>query len=238
MKLKCVLAALAICACAKSGYAQTAGDFTVSVGLSRFVPQSSGYVFDKSIYFGAPTRHLPRAHVKASDANALSLSGAYFITDNLASEFILNSPARFSIRGMADYWVDGPDGSNPLLSTLEQSSYMLLLKYYFSEPEAKFRPFLGAGLSYNHFTKARFYGAMYLIDPLTPATLSVKDTWAPVLNGGLTYQFNKRCFASLSVSYMRLQPTAEVRADSKDFRSYSKFKFNPVITFLSIGYRL
>ncbi len=238
MKLKHVIAMLAISACAKSSYAQTAGDFTVSVGLSRLIPQSSGYVFDKSIFLDAPMLHSPRAHVKASDANALSLSGAYFITDNLASEFILNSPARFSVRGMADYWIGGPDGPNPLLSTLEQSSYMLLLKYYFSDPEAKFRPFLGAGLSYNHFTKARFHGSMYLIAPLTPATLSVKDTWAPVLNGGLSYQFNKRCFASLSVSYMRLQPTAEVRSDSGNFKSYSKFKLNPVITSLSIGYRL
>jgi outer membrane protein len=134
------------------------------------------------------------------------------------------------------------------LGNAREWSPTLLLKYYFMDASSKFRPYLGAGGSYVWFSDVKLSSQMangaFLYSPQTgtaltgPTSAHISSSFAPVVNGGLSYNFNKHWSASFSVSYMWLKARATLTTNSSvgQVKSESKIKLDPIVTFLSVGY--
>jgi len=116
----------------------------------------------------------------------------------------------------------------------------LLLKYYFGTAQQKFRPYLGLGVTRVWFKDGTITNPdlnLLFGGPTTVA--SIKNSWAPVYNGGLTYAFDKHWGVALSVSYVPLKTTAVFDSSSQVgvVQSTAHIKINPIVTFLNVNYR-
>ncbi len=216
MKLKQIIAALAVLVCATAAHAQSAGSFILNAGWTYVAKKESAANFSGTAF----------KSISGESTNSFGLSGTYFITDNLAGELALSTPARINLKGAyrADY----------KLASVEQFSPALLLKYYFLNAEDKLRPYIGVGASRVSFRKTESY-AKYI-------NFDFKNKWAPVFNAGFTYQFTDQLFGGVSVTAMPLDAGTVTavyteRGTGRVASSTSKLKLDPITTFVSIGYK-
>jgi outer membrane protein len=125
----------------------------------------------------------------------------------------------------------------------------VLLKYYFGDAQSRLRPFVGAGGAYVWYSGVKLssatsngaflYSSTYgtALEGTTTAKLS--SSFAPVVNAGFTYNFDKHWSAGVSLSYMWLSTRATLTTHSSvgTVTSTSKIKLDPIISFASVGYR-
>jgi len=247
MKLKQLLAAAGVFACATAAHAQSAGSILLEGGWIHLSPQSSSDPLVVNSLGGVPINQaLANTGASVSNADTLGLSATYFVTDHIAPEFVFGIPPKFNLNGSGSL---GPLGK---LGTVRQWSPTLLLKYYFGEAEQKVRPYLGLGVTRVWFTDgtitnpnlgSTLAGQLGLPASLVGATTvsSVKSSWAPVFNGGLTYAFNKHWSAGISISYIPLRTTAVLNTATTipgvNAQSTAHITLNPIVTYLNVGYR-
>ncbi len=237
MKFRDIFVIVAVLSGTAAVQAQSAGNFILSGGWNHFRTQSGNQPIGDTTLKGG-YRDSYDDKLTLSDADAFSLTGTYFFTDHIAGELALTTPARFDGDGVSTR------ETHASLSKLRQKNASLLLKYYFFDAQEKLRPYVGVGISRvwfdNQHAKDNDFGLV------TTYQTSFKNKWAPILNGGLSYQFNKNWVGGLSISYMPLTTTATTNSvatsplnPEKPFRFENKtqIKLNPVITQLSIGYR-
>jgi outer membrane protein len=243
MKLKHIacaaLAALGV-AGASGAHAQSAGSLQVNAGWMHFAPQDSSGAFNVTAL--GQTQQRAGSGASVSNADTFGLTLQYFVTDHIAAEAVMGVPPKFHL--------DGEGTLSPLgeLGTAKEWSPTILLKYYFMDAQSKFRPYLGAGASYVWFSDVKLSSQMasgaFLYTPQTgtaltgPTSAHISSSFAPVVNGGMSYNFNKHWSASFSVSYMWLSARATLTTNSAvgTVRSESKIKLDPIVTFLSVGY--
>ncbi len=239
LKFRDIFVVVAVLTGTTTAQAQSAGDLILSVGWNHFRTPNGNQQVGDTIYYNDKNRVYPNDDkLTLGDADAFSLTGTYFFTDHIAGELALSAPARLDVSG-----VDIHSLAN--LSTIRQRNTSLLLKYYFSNAQEKLRPYVGVGISRvlfddEYLTERSANMIMYY-------HTSFENKWAPILNGGFSYQFNKHWVGSLSISYMLLKTTATTNSDmilpnSPETDPYlarnkTQIKLNPVITQLSIGYR-
>jgi outer membrane protein len=221
-------------------HAQSASDIQVSAGWMHFAPQDSSGPFNVTALGQTVTRQGASASV--SDADTFGLTLQYFVSDHIAVEAVTGVPPKFHLQGEGTL---APLGE---LGTAREWSPTLLLKYYFLSPQSKFRPYVGAGGSYVWFSDVKLSQPMangaFLYSPQTgnaltgPTSVHISSSFAPVVNAGLTYNFNKHWSAAFSVSYMWLSARATLTTTSAvgQIKSESKLKLDPIVTFLSVGY--
>ncbi len=245
MKLKQLLAIAATFACASVAHAQSAGSILLGAGWMHFAPQSSSDPLVVNSVNGAtnvPGFTGPQAGSGASvdGADTLGLTASYFFTDHIATEFVFGIPPKFEL--------DGSGTLSPLgqLGTVKQYSPTLLLKYYFGQANATVRPYLGLGVSRVWFSDGTITnpGLSYQLTGGpggTTSVTSIKSSWAPVFNGGLSYAFSKHWIAALSVSYLPLSTTAQFNSVNPVTHvttvSSAHITLNPIVSYLSISYR-
>lgn len=245
MKLKQLSAAAAVFACATAAHAQSAGSVVLGAGWIHFAPQSSSSPLEINSVGGFPI-HDSIANTGASveGTDTLGISATYFVTDHIAPEFVFGIPPKFDLDGSGQLSALGQ------LGTVRQWSPTLLLKYYFGQAEQKLRPYLGLGVTRVWYTDAKITnqelgpalgGALGFPAAAvgTTSVSSVKSSWAPVYNGGLTYSFNKHWSAGISVSYIPLKTTAVLNTTSiaGNVQSTAHIKINPIVSYLNVDYR-
>ena len=106
-----------------------------------------------------------------------------------------------------------------------------ILQYYFGAANAKFRPFLGLGVSYNWFSDLQLntnfikqtqdnLGAVLAAGAGKPGTTSVEakasSSWQPVFNAGLQYNMTEHFGLIASVTYIPLKTTSTVTIKAAD----------------------
>ncbi len=237
MKFRDALVVIAVLSGATAVHAQSAGDFILSVGWNHFRTQSGSQSIGDTTSEGETYTYTDR--LTLSDADAFSLTGSYFFTDHIAGELTLTTPARFEGDGVEAKY----DYAN--LSNIHQRNASILLKYYFSNPQEKFRPYVGVGISRALFDSQYAEEQQGIL--ITAHQTSFQNKWAPVLKGGLSYQFNKHWIGSFSISYMPLETMATTHSvidiaprpgkHPQFLLNKTQVRLNPVITQLSIGYR-
>jgi outer membrane protein len=227
-----ILAVSVLAACAMPAFAQSAGSNIVGIGWFHLAPR------DSSEGLTTQGRYQPDAHSSVSNADTLGLTFTHFLTDNMAVTADLGIPPTFDLTGTGTLARYGYIGS------AKQWSPAVVAKYYFGESSSKFRPFLGAGLSYTRYTDVTLSSTFQNVASggSGTANASLSDSWAPVLNAGASYKFNEKWSLNLSVSYIPLKTDAVITghpsaAPSMNVISTTSIKLNPVVTLLSLGYK-
>jgi outer membrane protein W len=131
----------------------------------------------------------------------------------------------------------------------------------------KFRPYIGVGVMYAHFTNVKLDSSINqdlvaaghmvqnVLDGKAGAALegktssadpSVKvkadDAWAPMATLGATYDFNDRWFGVGSVTYAPMSGDAKITVVNNNtgkelIRANTKIDIDPLITYVGVGYR-
>jgi len=131
----------------------------------------------------------------------------------------------------------------------------------------KFRPYIGVGVMYAHFTHLKLDGNVSndlvaaghmiqnVLDNKAGAALDGKtssanpkikveadDAWAPMATLGATYDFNPNWFAVGSVTYAPMSSDAKITISDSNtgkelIRANTKIDIDPLITYVGVGYR-
>lgn len=242
MQIQKTAAALVLLMCSAGwAHAQSAGQWKFGAGWFHVVPQSSGSPLTVNALGRSST--VEGSSSKVANAETFGLTATYFLTDNLALETAIAKPPRLRLIGTGTLERLGEVGSAEIVSP------SLLLQYHFLEPSAKLRPFVGAGLSYVKLSKIELANSIssgaFLRDPTLgsllegPTTASFSSSIAPVLSLGVNYNIDEHWSLGFSVSYTRLSTRATITTKSLvgDVVSTTKSKINPIVSFLSVGYR-
>lgn len=226
---------------AASASAQKAGDNVISAGWMHLKPFDSS----KPVRVTSPIQQeMPGSGSTVGSSDTLGLAYTRFLTDNLSLTFDAGIPPKFTLTGTGTLSGVGEIG------TANQLSPAVLLKWHFLESNAKLRPFVGAGLTYvwydNIKTTEKFQG--YMSNAMSRGATSagrtkvdLESSFAPVLNAGVTYAIDDRWSLNFSASYILLKTTAKMETTILGapavFKSETKLTLNPLVTFLSVGYK-
>lgn len=275
LTLTLLLAGLAALAGTPAAFAQKAGDNVVSAGW--FNIQTSGHsgpltttLIDVPINYplGLPTSfQAPGSSLSTSNANTLGLTFSHFFTDHIALTAVGGIPPEFKIYGHGELIPPGPAGAlgrqslgdpslNPIITKARQWSPAAMVQYHFFEPTARFRPYVGLGISYNFFTNITVnpafaasvnsnLGATLAAGAGIPGPTSVEadasKSWAPVLNIGGTYHFDEHWGVTAAVTYIPLKTDSIMRIKAANGTTLSTSKTtlepNPIIFFLAASYK-
>ncbi len=223
-----------------SAWAQNAGDWVIGAGWLHLSPQDSS----KPLTLTAPVRSVVAGSgASVGDSDTLGLSAVYFIDSHWAVEGVLGIPPKFKLDGKGTLARVGE------LGEARQWSPTILGKYYFNEANSAFRPFVGLGATYVWYSDIKLtpglqnaLGSQLRRPPLsTSTTADLDSSFAPVLNAGLSYQFDKHWGVSFSVSYIPLKTKAKLTTTTLGglpiATSEARLKLNPIVTYLSATYR-
>lgn len=151
---------ISLCALAASfstpGYAQTAGSFFVTAGWFHFAPQDRSDPLKLLSVGGSPVNiTFPNTGAGVSSADTAGFTAGYFVTDHIAAEFEFGIPPKFDLSGTGSLAQFGTIGS------IKQWSPTLLFKYFFLDANAKFRPYVGIGVTRTSFSDAKITNAAF-----------------------------------------------------------------------------
>lgn len=242
--LKIAVVALAA-AFSSAALAQSANENVVSVGWFHIAPQDSSTPL--SITSPAAVT-LPNTGATVENSDTLGFSWTHFFTDHWAGALDIGIPPTYKLNGTGSLSSVGQIGE------AKQWAPTILGKYFFNDANAQFRPFLGLGVSHVSYKDIsltnNFQGAIQhayaaigaeMGVPVTAGTTTanLNSSWAPVFNIGGSYAITKDWYASFSVSYLRMKTTANLTTPTNigPFLSTTTIKINPIVTFLSVGYR-
>jgi outer membrane protein len=217
--------------------AQGAGDFVATAGWFHFAPQVSSQPLTVSA--GGLSATVPGSGATVDDSDTLGVTATYFFTDHIATTAVFGVPPKFHLTGTGSLAGLGQIGS------AYEWSPTLLLKYFFNDAQSPFRPYVGAGGSYvwysgvklsSEVSSGAFLGSAALAGP---TTAKLSNSFAPVINAGFGYNIDKHWLVDVSLSYMWLTTRATLTTQSSygTVTSSTKLKLNPIVSYVSVGYR-
>ncbi|AYZ64974.1 OmpW family protein [Burkholderia multivorans] len=255
--------------------AQQAGDNVATLGWLHVMPQGSGgplttHVVDSPM--NGPLRlpssfTSPGTSLTVNNADTVGLTLTHFFTDHIAVTSVLGVPPEFKLTGHGEIRPFGPSGSlgnvdlgkaanQPAVKNARQWSPAVILQYYFNAPTARFRPFVGVGVSYSWFTNIQLngnfardinenLGSVLAAGAGKPGPTSVEakssSSFTPIYNIGASYAITSRWALTATLSYMPLKTYATTTIKAADgstlATSRSKVKADPLITFVGISYK-
>ncbi|MFC5521310.1 OmpW/AlkL family protein [Polaromonas jejuensis] len=181
---KKILVAAALVASAAHALAQQAGTWSVSAGITHIAPSVD------SDSLSSPSGTVPNAKVDVSSDSRLTAAVNYMATDNINLHLPLGFGFRHDLSGA------GVLAGVGKLAETRALPITLIGQYRFFDANARFRPYLGAGLSYVKFYKER---GTALLTALTnpggaPTSVSFKSKLAPALQVGGVFNLNEKWF--------------------------------------------
>lgn len=160
--------------------------------------------------------HVDSANGGAAGAAGVSINNkaipevdvTYFFTPNLAAELILTYPQKHNVR------LNGAK-----IGSLKHLPPTLLAQYHFTGFGA-FKPYVGAGLNYTRFSSVN----------IADGALTVKkNSVGLALQAGVDYALDKNWVLNLDVKKVQMDTTVS--------GGVGKFKVNPLLVGVGVGYR-
>ncbi|MBE2210203.1 MAG: OmpW family protein [Xanthomonadaceae bacterium] len=179
-KLAPIAAAVALFVAAPA-MAQSKGDFTVGIGVHNVAPKSDNGTLAGTL------------DVEVGDSVRPTVTGEYFVADNLGIELIAAFPFKhdIDIKGL------GRVGSTKHLPPT------LSVQYHFGATDAKIKPFLGAGVNYTWFFSEDTTGA------LAGNELRLDNSWGLAAHGGIDFALSPKSAIRVDVRWIDID--SEVR---------------------------
>lgn len=172
-----------------SAVAQTAGSVMVRLGATQIRPNVDSGDLTAPAFAGT----------KADIRSNTQLSGGftYMLTDNISVDIPLALPYKHDIVGAGAIAGVGKIGEVKALP------FTVLGQFRFLEPESALRPYLGLGLTYAKFYKARSTAVLSGLTggtPANPTTISIKSKFAFTPQVGASWRINELWFIDVSWS--------------------------------------
>jgi len=161
-----------------------------------------------------------KPHVSSGDLSTPSFAGtqidirsntqfaggvSYMLTDNVSIDVPLSLPFKHDIVGAGAIAGVGKIGEVRALPIT------LLGQYRFMEAKSAFRPYLGAGITYAKFYKAKSTAALSGLTggtPSNPTTISVDSKFGATAQLGATYAFAEGWFVEADLTHTFLKTRA------------------------------
>lgn len=220
MKTTHLSIAAALLVAAGCASAQKAGTISVEVGITKLAPQvTSGDL-------SAPA--FPGTKADVSSDTGLTGAANYMVTDNIAVNVPLGLGFKHDITGASRAAGFGK------IAEVRALPVTVLGQYRFGEASSKFRPYLGAGLTYAKFYKEKGSAALTaLTNPGgTPTTLSVGSKLAPSVQVGMVFNINDKWF--VNAHYVKTFLTVQANFSTGQTQ---ELKLNPNAFSASVGYK-
>jgi outer membrane protein len=215
-----VLAAAAALAASSGASGQAAGQWAVKAGLGKITPKV------KSGDVSAPALPGSKADVSADTQPIFAV--AYGVTDNLTVELDLGLPYKHEISGA------GAIEGTGVLGTVKALPPTLFAYHRFFEPEDRFRPYVGAGLTYAYFADETGSGKLTALSDIggPPTTFSLKNKAAGTLQVGLIVNINRKWFVDGNISKTWLKTKVSFSSGQTQ-----EMTLDPVAVTLGLGYK-
>lgn len=214
--------------------------FGVSAGWLHVMPQSSAQGVNNEI--SGNWKNTDGAGFKVKDADTVGLALDYFVNDNVSLEMVLGAPPKMKLSGVGKVNLVGNLGVNlgdyDNIATTRAYTPTFLAKYQFGTVNSKFRPYVGGGIMYAHFSDIKTDPNIKLPMGAQIQNVSVSDAIAPVVVAGADYNINKDWYATASVSYAHLSTDATLDIGGPiTVKGKSDIEINPIVTYVGLGYR-
>jgi outer membrane protein len=218
--VKMLVAAVAVAA-ASGASAQSAGQWTVSLGANKITPKvESGDI-------SAPALPHSTADV-ASDTQPVIVID-YSFTDNISVETFISPPYKHKIYGA------GALAGTGQLGSVEALPATVFAQYRFFQPGAKVRPFVGIGATYAYFQKATGSGRMTaLTNPgsSTPTSFKIDNKLTAAVQAGVALNINERWVASAAIVKNFLSTDVHFSTGQSQH-----MKLDPQAVMVTVGYK-
>lgn len=179
--------------------AQEQGDFTFGIGVATIIPEGG----DGALLGGG----LP---IDVGNGTSLTLTGEYFIFDNVGIELLAAYPFNHDIRA-----------AGGIIGEVDHLPPTLSLQYHFTN-QSRVTPFVGLGINYTTFVSDDARGA------LAGNALDLDDSFGVALHAGLDYAFTEKDAMRVDFRYIQIEP--DVKLNGVDI---GKAEINPLIFGLS-----
>lgn len=163
-----------------------------------------------------PGLGVPADAITLNDKWAPEVDFSYFLTKNLALELILTYPQEH------DVFLSGTR-----IGTAKHLPPTLTVQYHFI-PEGKFRPYLGAGINYTHFSDVN------LNVPGVGALTLDKDSWGTALQAGFDVEIRKGKFINFDIKKIYIDSDVKLAANGA---KVSHIKLDPIVVGVGFGWR-
>lgn len=173
------------------------------------------------------TPAFPGEKATVGTAYAPELDVTYMLTNNLGLELIA-ATTKHSAKGKS-----GTTGSIGKLADTWVLPPTLTLQYHFM-PDAKFRPYVGAGINYTIFYNSRASGSLEDVVGETDVSLSNSLGWA--VQAGADIPINEKMFLNFDVKYIDIDTTARLNTTAIG-RQRVRLGIDPLVVGFGVGMR-
>lgn len=173
------------------------------------------------------TPAFPNEKVSVDTAYAPELDVTYMLTNNLGLELIA-ATTKHSAKGKS-----GTTGSIGKLADTWVLPPTLTLQYHFM-PDAKFRPYVGAGINYTIFYNSRASGS--LEDAVGETDVSMSNSLGWALQAGADIPINEKMFLNFDVKYIDIDTTARLNTTAIG-QQRVRIGIDPLVVGFGVGMR-
>ena len=177
---------------------------------------------------GAP---VPDARLEVGDASTIGLGYVYHVDPVWSVEAALGVPPRHKAYGRGFLQPFGQ------ISSVKQVAPTVFVNYHFPVMQAKWQPFVGAGINYTKFTGGRSTASG---DAAAggPTEIKLKDSWGPAAHVGLTYIIDPHwsILGTVAVAKVKSDLTATTQVPGGTHVMTTTIDFRPIVYTMSVGY--
>ena len=198
--LRIALAAVLALA-ATPALAQSAGSWTLGVGVHNVAPKS-----DNGTLTATPLGNL---EMDVGSSVRPTITGEYFFMDNLGVEVLAALPFEHDINVVGVGTVGSTKHLPPTVS----------LQYHFGQ--GKVKPFVGIGLNYTTFFSTKAEGA------IAGANLDLSDSWGLAGHIGVDFQVSEK--GAIRVDYRLIDIDTDVKLNGADLGTNNTVNIDPSV---------
>ena len=201
MQLSRLVLASALALAASPALAQSAGTWTVGVGVHNVTPKSNN-----GTLVGTPLGDLK---MDVGNNARPTVTAEYFLKDNLGVEVLAALPFQHDINVVGVGKVGSTKHLPPTVS----------LQYHFGQ--GKVRPFIGAGVNYTRFFSTKTEGA------IAGTSLSLSDSWGLAGHVGVDFQLSDK--GALRIDYRMIDIDTKVKLNGANLGTRNTVNIDPSV---------
>lgn len=201
MSLPRLALAAALALAASPAFAQSAGHWTLGVGVHQVAPRS-----DNGTLVGTPLGNLK---MDVGNSTRPTVTAEYFLKDNLGVEVLAALPFQHDIDVVGVGKVGSTKHLPPTVS----------LQYHFGN--GTLRPFVGLGVNYTRFFGTRTTG------PITGTRLSLSDSWGLAGHIGVDVRVGEK--GAILIDYRKIDIDTKVKLNGANLGTPNTVHIDPSV---------